>query len=106
MISPCWTPSDPIPKPDPLASPVLPHCDYWTESGERRSAPGRIRVAIRVGFEPSHSSESRRLRTESGQLQAAGAGVRELIFKANGVDELCAALARRAQTVVEKETSS
>ena len=38
--------------------------------------------------------------------EAAGAGVRELILKANGVDELCAALARLAQTVVENENSS
>jgi CheY-like chemotaxis protein len=36
---------------------------------------------------------------ETLQMQAEGAGVRELIFKANAVEELCEAFARLAQSV-------
>jgi CheY-like chemotaxis protein len=39
---------------------------------------------------------------ETLQTQAAGAGVRELIFKANAVEELCEAFARLAQAVGAK----
>ncbi len=43
---------------------------------------------------------------EALRAQAAGAGVRELIFKANGVDELCEALARLAQAIAAQKASS
>ena len=42
---------------------------------------------------------------ETLRAQAEGAGVRELIFKANAVEELCEAFARLAQTVGEKAGS-
>jgi hypothetical protein len=43
---------------------------------------------------------------ETLQTQAAGAGVRELIFKANAVEELCEAFARLAQAIGEQAESS
>jgi two-component system, cell cycle sensor histidine kinase and response regulator CckA len=39
---------------------------------------------------------------ETLQTQAEGAGVRELIFKANAVEDLCEAFARLAQSVQAK----
>ena len=42
---------------------------------------------------------------ETLRAQADGAGVRELIFKANAVEVLCEAFARLAQTAGEKSKS-
>ena len=43
---------------------------------------------------------------EELRAQAGGAGVRELIFKANTVEDLCDVVQRLAQTVAQKPTAS
>ena len=66
----------------------MPRMSGLQVAREVRAIRADLPVAIASGFID-----------EDLQAQAVGAGVRQLIFKANATEDICAALAQLAQTI-------